>query len=317
MKKLDNRDIQILARNTSLNSKDIAELYKDNVYSDKETWIKSSNIALLVLGIGFMISGIIFFFAYNWDNLNKFAKLGITQALVIAPILIILFSKLDSNIKKIILTAASLLVGVLFAVFGQIYQTGANAYDFFLAWTIFVTIWAFVANFAPLWILYFVLINTTIILFQLQVARDWSFVSLMSLLFIINLIPVSIAIYLRDYKLKQTIPSYFIVVLGLASIAFSTIGIIYGIMNDSQGGFVFLIFTALIVYTSLIWYSLTFKRTFFIALIPFCLVLIICSQLLEISAEWGMILLICIFIIISTTQIIKFLNKLNSNKHEN
>ncbi|WP_315814113.1 hypothetical protein [Paraflavitalea speifideaquila] len=49
------------------------------------------------------------------------------------------------------LTAAAVLLGVLMAVFGQVYQTGANAYDLFLSWTIAITLWVVIANFALLY----------------------------------------------------------------------------------------------------------------------------------------------------------------------
>src|SRR5690606_30155924 len=103
-------------------------------------------------------------------------------------------------------------VGVLFAVYGQIYQTGANAYDFFLAWTIFVTLWVLVSNFAPLWFLYLILINTTFILYSEQVATDWSLALVCIVLFIFHF-SVLLSIHISGIK---KIPDWFLNTVSLA-----------------------------------------------------------------------------------------------------
>ncbi|MEO7213490.1 DUF2157 domain-containing protein [Mucilaginibacter sp.] len=128
-------------------------LHDEGIYANTGSWAKFIDVALLSLGVAFAVAGIIFFFAYNWHTLHKFAKLGIAQLLLLAAVLVVLFVKLPGLIKNIVLTGASVLVGLLFSVFGQIYQTGAEAYDFFLGWTVFILIWAIVAEFAPLWLI--------------------------------------------------------------------------------------------------------------------------------------------------------------------
>ena len=86
---------------------------------------------LLAVGVGFTVAGIIFFFAYNWEELPKFAKLGIVEVLLVASVLLATFTHWNKLVKQILLTEATFLIGTLFAVFGQIYQTGADAYDLF------------------------------------------------------------------------------------------------------------------------------------------------------------------------------------------
>ena len=46
---------------------------------------------LLSLGIAFLVSGVIFFFAYNWASLHKFIKLGLLQALIITMVCVAVF----------------------------------------------------------------------------------------------------------------------------------------------------------------------------------------------------------------------------------
>ena len=142
--KIQREDIHIISRHSNLTEQAIERVLKENVYNDKEMWKKFLRLFFITLGIGFTTAGIIFFFAYNWADLNKFIKLGLTEVLIIATTIIVLLPKIKSSTRNIILTGSSFLVGVLFAVFGQIYQTGADAYDFFSAWTVFITLW--VAN---------------------------------------------------------------------------------------------------------------------------------------------------------------------------
>ena len=76
--------------------------------------------------------------------------------------------------QKILLTGATFLIGTLFAVFGQIYQTGADAYDLFLGWTLFTILWAVAIRFAPLWLTFIGLLCTTIWLYNIQIATRGS-----------------------------------------------------------------------------------------------------------------------------------------------
>jgi len=163
MTKIESEDIHIIARHSNWPTESIEKTLAEKVYSNADSWKKFLKFFLLTLGLGFTVAGVIFFFAYNWADLNKFVKLGLIEALIVATTIMVLLPKIKSGTKNIILTGSSFLVGALFAVFGQIYQTGADAYDFFLAWTLFITLWVIVSNFAPLWLLYIVLINTKIL----------------------------------------------------------------------------------------------------------------------------------------------------------
>jgi len=312
MTDIQREDIHIISRYSNLTEQGIEKALKENVYNDKEKWERFLRVFFITLGIGFTVSGIIFFFAYNWAELHKFAKIGLTQGLVIITTILVLYPKIDINIRSIILTGSAILVGVLFAVFGQIYQTGANAYDFFLAWTVFVTLWVIVSNFAPLWLLYLILINTTIILYSEQVAKDWSEVFVFTLLFIINTIALLLSFLLSKYKKLATIPNWFINTVTLASTSYATIGIVIGIFDKYQVVFPILIFITSIVFTLGIWHGLKAKSGFYLSVIPFNLIVIISAFLIKISDGEMMFLLVSFFIIASVTLVIK--NLINIQK---
>lgn len=150
---------------------DSSPLSRQALYADKKQWNQFLSVFLLAVGVGFTVAGIIFFFAYNWDELPKFAKLGIVEVLLIASVLLATFTRWNKLVKQILLTGATFLIGTLFAVFGQIYQTGADAYDLFLGWTLFTILWAVAIRFAPLWLTFIGLLCTTIWLYNIQIAN--------------------------------------------------------------------------------------------------------------------------------------------------
>ncbi|WP_417887512.1 DUF2157 domain-containing protein [Zunongwangia sp.] len=305
MKKINREDIQIISRHSNWSAKGIDTILKKNIYSSKQSWHKFLELFFISLGIGFTTAGLIFFFAYNWADLHKFLKIGLIEGLLLILTLVVVFSKLSLNIKNIVLTSASVLVGVLFAVFGQVYQTGANAYDFFLGWTIFISIWVFISNFAPLWLLYIILVNTTFILYSQQVAYNWSDVFTYTLLFVINVLFLFISLF--GHKINTSIkpPVWFSNLIALASVSFTTIGIVIGIFSKNQNSLLVLLIITTVLYFAGIKYGLKVKSGFYLSIVPFSIVIIISAFILKISNEINAFLLISLFVIGSITLVIK------------
>ncbi len=301
MTNMQREDIHLISRHSDLTEQAVDKALKEHVYNDKETWQKFLRLFFISLGVGFTVSGIVFFFAYNWADLHKFAKIGLTEGLLIATTIVVLLPKLNVNISNIILTGASVLVGVLFAVFGQIYQTGANAYDFFLGWTVFVTLWVLISQFAPLWLLYLVLVNTTFILYAQQVAEGWSGVFSCTLLFIINVTVLIFAIVLG----KKKIPHWFLNTVALASVSYATIGFVIGLFDKYQITFLILILITAITFSLGIWHGLKTKSGFYLSVIPFSLIIIVSAMFIKIASGEGVFLLVSLFIVGSVTFTIK------------
>lgn len=305
MNNIRREDIYLISRHSNLTEKGVDRALKENVYADRRAWQKFLRLFLIVLGIGFTVLGIVFFFAYNWDGLHKFVKIGLLEGLVILTTGLVLFPKIHIGVRRIILTGAAILVGVLFAVFGQIYQTGADAYDFFLVWTVFITLWAIVSNFTPLWLIYLVLINLTVILYSQQVARDWSEIFTFTLLLIINTAFLAIAILLSKHSKTARVPNWFLNTMAFAVASYATIGTIVGIFEEYHAPFPLLILIALTVFALGIRHGLKTRNGFYLSVIPFSLVIIISALLIKISDGETMFLLIALFIIGSVTLIIK------------
>jgi uncharacterized membrane protein len=133
-------------------------------------WRRFLDGAALWLGALFLALAVIFFFAYNWRELGHFARFGIVELLLAAAVTASWKLGLERMSGKAALLAATLLVGALLAVVGQTYQTGADPWELFATWSLFVLPWVAIARFAPLWLLLILLVNLAIGLYCHAVA---------------------------------------------------------------------------------------------------------------------------------------------------
>ena len=314
MNVFDRDDIYNINRHSNLSAGNIQKLLDDNVYSSPDNWKKFLRLFLFTLGVGFSAAGIIFFFAYNWDNIQKFAKLGIIEGLIVILTVIVIIPKMNNLVRNIILSTAAVMVGVLFAVFGQIYQTGADAYDFFMGWTIFITLWVVISNFPPLWLIFIALLNTTLVLYNVQVSQNWSEMLIYLLLIIINTLFISGFSIAKKYNENIQSPGWFIKVIGIFVALVATIGITRGIemsFHDKfEMDFIWLIILTIIIYTIGIINGYRQKRIFEMSIIPVSLLIIIASYLVNQLQSFGIFLFNTFIIVVFVTFLIRFLIKL-------
>jgi uncharacterized membrane protein len=141
-----------------------AHLVRDEVF-----WGRWGRRALLALGAGQVLAGIIFFFAYNWSELSDLAKFAVVEGGILLAVAAALIAGIDKIAGQVLLIAASVLTGVLLAVIGQAYQTGADVYELFLAWAVLILPWCFAARSAVLWVLWLVIAETALGLYGGQV----------------------------------------------------------------------------------------------------------------------------------------------------
>lgn len=162
--------IHVLSKHSNISTPDLEDAFADEgIYADAAKWNKLLNYSLPGLGSTFLIAGIIFFFAFNWQAIPPFAKFGIIGGLLICAVLFSYhFSKKNEHIGHLFMALAFVLVGVLFAVFGQVYQTGADAYDLFIVWKLSVLIWTIVSPYPVIWLLFAILCNVTLSLYLKQ-----------------------------------------------------------------------------------------------------------------------------------------------------
>ena len=131
-------------------------------------WQRFLGAALLLLGAGLVLSGVVSFFAFNWAALGRFTKMGIVASAIAACALGAL-PRPGTLVARVLLFAASVLVGALLAVFGQTYQTGADPWGLFAVWALLILPWALAACFTPLWLLVVALLDVAFGLYVGQV----------------------------------------------------------------------------------------------------------------------------------------------------
>lgn len=124
---------------------------------DDALWRRWALRALLVLGAAHFLAGVVFFFAYNWDDLGRFARFGLLQGALVVALIAAFAAGLHRPAGQALLIAASVVTGVLFAVIGQVYQTGADAWELFAAWSLLVLPWVLASCSSVHWFLWSVL----------------------------------------------------------------------------------------------------------------------------------------------------------------
>lgn len=137
-----------------------------------EQWQRFLDRLLLFMGAVLLAASVIFFLAYNWQDLGRYTKFGLVEALLLVALAFVWRLGLERVSGKAALLAAALLTGALLALVGQTYQTGADTYELFAAWAVAILPWVLLARFPALWILWLALVNLAVTLY-FQVFGGW------------------------------------------------------------------------------------------------------------------------------------------------
>ncbi len=128
-------------------------------------WRNFIDRLLLFSGVVALACAVIFFFAYNWDAMGRFAKFGLAEALIIAALAGYWRLGSEGMAGKSLLLLAALLTGALLALYGQTYQTGADPWQLFAYWALLILPWVIIGRFAALWLLWIALLNVALALY--------------------------------------------------------------------------------------------------------------------------------------------------------
>ena len=129
------------------------------------SWRRFMDRLLLWTGVLALASAVIFFFAYNWDDMGRFAQFALVEALILAALAGYWKLGPDHMTGKAALMLAAMMLGALLALFGQTYQTGADPWQLFANWALLIIPWVLVGRFAALWILWIALVNLSLLLY--------------------------------------------------------------------------------------------------------------------------------------------------------
>ena len=136
---------------------------------DAAFWSRRAPHALLALGLGHLLAGAAFFFAYNWADLPDLAKFAVVEAGIALAAALALWRGTVRPEGAAALIAASVLTGVLLAVIGQVYQTGADPWQLFALWAGLSLPWALASNNAAHWLVWLAVLQIAAVLYAGQV----------------------------------------------------------------------------------------------------------------------------------------------------
>ena len=310
MAKLERPDIEWIAKNSNWGEKGISRALRGHVYADRAAWQRFLSLSTLSLGTAFGVAGIFFFFAHNWDALHRFTKLGLLEGFLILLILGLWILKPNPLAKKVLLLAASLMIGALYAVYGQVYQSGADAYELFLIWALMVLPWTLLANFTPLWLLQIVLLNLALIQYADQGAAPWVESHIQTLLILMNgLLLIAFESLPRMLRI-QPWPIWLLRVLALFILAVALTDLPLKIIDGTLDRYWIELLVVVFFLALGLWHGLQGKQAFYPASVFFGIILLISALMLRISDEAPMILAIGLFIVVSNGLLVKTLLQL-------
>jgi len=316
-RKINRELIHIVSRHSNWSPDEVEAAFdKYGIYAGPTLWQRFLYLLLPAAGAALTVSGIIFFFAYNWASMHKFFKLGLVGTGIIACVILSILPCIPELIRSISLAAAAILVGGLFAVFGQIYQTGSDSYDFFMGWSLFVAIWVLISGFPPLWLIGVALINTTVYLYFEQIVKGWDGQAF-DILFVINLTAL-IAAEIRGADDPDLHAGWFVKTVALTAVFQITSAMVSGVFGHEDGAIAFVL--GLPGLSLGLWYGMRTQSIFYISAVGFSAIVVVASMIAEALKSGDpifMSLLVCVFVVGSTSLLIRTLIQLGKQWHGN
>ena len=112
---------------------------------DIAAWRSFMQSTALLLGVLFFVAGVIMFFAWNWEAMPKWSKF-MTAEIVFISFSVWAVLKWRHWSGYAAMMGAGLMVGAMMALYGQIYQTGADSWELFRAWSLVLLVLAIIAR---------------------------------------------------------------------------------------------------------------------------------------------------------------------------
>lgn len=147
-------------------------LTASRLFPDAGAWRVFIDTWLLWLGGLALAFALLFFVAYNWINIGRFAKFGLVEIAIMLAVAGYWKYRQHKVAGKLALLVASIVLGVLLALYGQTYQTGADTWQLFFSWALLMLPWVVIAQFPALWVFWLSLINLALVLY-FQVSRSF------------------------------------------------------------------------------------------------------------------------------------------------
>lgn len=206
---------------------------------DEGFWKSWAIRALLALSVGHILSAIIFFFAFNWNDLSPMSKFAVVGGGIATCLLAWILARLDSPARQAFGIGATVLVGVMFAVLGQVYQTPAMIHTPFVFWAILTLPFALASRNLAHWAVWLVILTVAVSSYAnsgLRLAGDDMFANLLNIVvaggMIAGLVVLDIVL---SPRLKWARGEWFRVLLVLGAIGFAFFGFTESYWDNGNG----------------------------------------------------------------------------------
>jgi len=164
------------AEHGQLNVQQVARLEAlQPLQPSRAAWLAAGTRFCTLAGALLLAVAVVFFFAYNWDGMHRFVKLALATGVLVACVVAALASRPAGLAWQAALFGAALCTGALLALIGQIYQTGADIWELFAAWTVLMLPFVLLARSWPTWLLCLLASNLWVTLMLLQDGALWQF----------------------------------------------------------------------------------------------------------------------------------------------
>jgi uncharacterized membrane-anchored protein/uncharacterized membrane protein len=124
-------------------------------------WIRTGYL----LGISLILTGIIYFFASNWQGFDRLEKVllsvGLMLLFYVASSILTLMLKRHDFLSKWLFVVATIAFGITLALIGQIYNSHADSFWLFFIWLIPSAVLAWITHYEPFRILSLFLLQLT------------------------------------------------------------------------------------------------------------------------------------------------------------
>lgn len=130
---------------------------------DRHAWFDMGERFCAYAGALLLAASVIFFFAYNWAELHRFAKIGTALGALASCVVVALFCRPYDTAWRAALFCAAACTGALLALIGQIYQTGADVWALFAAWAALMLPFAALSRSSATWLLWQAVANAAVI----------------------------------------------------------------------------------------------------------------------------------------------------------
>lgn len=251
-------------------------------------WLRMARQVLAWSGVLLLAAGVIFFFAYNWADLPRFAKLDLAIAALTGAVGVAVCCRIGSIAWRAAVSAAILCCGALLALIGQIYQTGADVWTLFASWAALSLPLALLSRSSAGWTLWWLVANAALG-FGMESPWFWLFMhySLQTNLFVLSGFNLLILVLLEgSYQRLLVVPRRYVLRLAaLAGVLPLTLGACIGWWWTDEFGSMEPVFFGCAAL--LIWFYSCRRRDLFILAIACYAIVAVLTSVIALSMGLG------------------------------